>query len=176
MNTGCVSMKRLARKYTWWPSMDNDIEMVVKHCSPCQENAKGSKKEFGSWSWPLGSWHRIHLDFAGPYLGKMFLVMVDSFSKCLNVFPMLHATTESTISALRQEFAVHGLPLHIVTDNGTQFTSSEFQSFLSRNGIHHTCTAPSHPATNVLAERYVGHFKSKMKLKKLQRFLLTRWS
>ena len=46
-----------------------------------------------------------------------------------------------------------GLPVHIVSDSGTQFTSSEFESFLSKNGIAHTCTAPGHPETNGLAER-----------------------
>eukprot|EP00794_Sanderia_malayensis_P018492 gene18492-20341_t len=50
---------------------------------------------------------------------------------------------------------------HIVTDNGTQFTSNEFGTFLRSNNILHTKTAPAHPATNGLAERYVGHFKKK---------------
>ena len=72
--------------------------------------------------------------------------------------------------------------VYIVTDNGSQFTSDEFQTYLRKNGIHHTCTAPGHPATNGLAEKYVGHFKSKMKIldnepgqlhAKLQRFLFT---
>ena len=53
------------------------------------------------------------------------------------------------------------MPDHIVTDNGTQFTSQEFGTFLRKNGIVHTKTAPAHPATNGLAERYVGHFKKK---------------
>ena len=94
---------------------------------------------------------------------------------------MSTATSVGTIKALRRLFAVFGLPIHIVSDNGTQITSSEFESFLSKNGIAHTCTAPGHPETNGLAESYVGHFRSKMKLLVqsadldtcLQRFLLT---
>ena len=50
-----------------------------------------------------------------------------------------------------------------MTDNGSQFISSEFADFLKQNGVLHTLTSPGHPATNGLAERYVGHFKSKMK-------------
>ena len=38
-------------------------------------------------------------------------------------------TAEETISALQQIFAIEGLPDTIVTDNGTQFTSQEFQRF-----------------------------------------------
>ena len=65
------------------------------------------------------------------------------------------------IKDLRHLFSHFGLPDHIVTDNGTQFTSHEFGTFLRKNGIVHTKTAPADPATNGLAERYVGHFKKK---------------
>ena len=32
------------------------------------------------WAWPDSPWSRLHLDFAGPFLGHMFLVLVDSYS------------------------------------------------------------------------------------------------
>ena len=160
---GMVKMKQLARKYMWWPKLDKEIEETVKACTSCQEAAKSpASSQPASWSWPGGPWKRLHLDFAGPYLGKMFLVVVDAYSKYLEVVPMSHATSATTISALRHVFSSFGLPEHIVTDNGSQFTSTEFQKFLNDNDIHHTTTAPGHPATNGLAERYVGDFKDKL--------------
>ena len=56
---------------------------------------------------------------------------------------------------LRQVFAVHGLPEVLVSDNGTAFTSAEFQNFVQRNVFRHITSAPYHPATNGLAERAV---------------------
>ena len=50
-------------------------------------------------------------------------------------------------------FATHGLPKVVVSDNGSLFTSSEFQQFMPTNGIQHIRTAPYHPASNRLAER-----------------------
>lgn len=139
------------------------IEETVKSCTACQEAAKSPpSSQQASWSWPGGPWKRIHLDFAGPYLGKMFLVLVDAYSKYLEIVPMSHATSASTIAALRHIFSSFGLPEHIVTDNGSQFTSEEFQKFLNDHDIQHTTTAPGHPATNGLAERYVGEFKDKL--------------
>ena len=67
-----------------------------------------------------------------------------------------------TLLLLWDIFSYFGLPEHLVTDNGTQFTSDEFQKFLRENDILHTLTAPGHPATNGLAERYVGEFKDKL--------------
>jgi hypothetical protein len=95
---------------------------------------------------------------------------------------MSQANSTNTIVALRHIFSYFGLPEHLVTDNGTQFTSVEFQTFLALNDIHHTKTSPGHPATNGLAERYVGEFKDKIKKightgeslqTKLDRYLLT---
>ena len=96
----------------------------------------------------------------------MYLVIVDAYSKFVEIVPMGQATTINTIAALRRVFSYFGLPEHLVTDNGSQFTSAEFQKFLKENDIEHTLTAPGHPATNGLAESYVGEFI--VKLKKLE--------
>ncbi|XP_036317367.1 uncharacterized protein K02A2.6-like [Rhagoletis pomonella] len=69
------------------------------------------------------------------------------------------ATTSSTITALQKIFSVEGLPKTIVSDNGPQFTSEEFQTFCKLNTIEHLTSAPFHPASNGLAERFVRTFK-----------------
>ena len=48
----------------------------------------------------------------------------------------------------------------IFSDNGTSFTSEEFQTFCRKNGIRHRMSAPYHPATNGLAERAVQVIKN----------------
>ena len=47
-----------------------------------------------------------------------------------------------------------GFPWKVVTDNGS-FTSEEFRTFMSENGITHITTAPYHPSNNDIAERAV---------------------
>ncbi|XP_031550705.1 uncharacterized protein K02A2.6-like [Actinia tenebrosa] len=96
-------------------------------------------------------------------MGRMFLIVVDSYSKWLEVLPMGSTTAQATLLQLRKLFATFGIPEHIVTDNGPQFTCGEFQEFMLRNNIKHTLTPPGHPASNGMAEKYVQHFKSHMK-------------
>jgi transposase InsO family protein len=120
------------------------------------------------------------MDFAGPFLGHRFLIVVDAHSKWIEAFTMPTITSSATIEKLRVLFAQFGLPDVIVTDNGSNFTSSEFDTFCQRNGIKHITSAPFHPSTNGLAERAVQTVKRGiLKLKegsltdKLSRFLFS---
>ena len=76
---------------------------------------------------------------------------------------MSNITSCKTIGKLKQLFATHGLPKTIVTDNGSLFTSYEFQDFVKRNGIRHVTSAPHHPSSNGLAERAVQLVKKRAK-------------
>ena len=93
----------------------------------------------------------------------MFLIIVDAHSKWPEVELMSSTTSTQTIDQLRTIFARYGVPAQVVTDNGPQFASAEFQLFLKTNGIKHITTAPFHPATNGQAERFVQNFKHAMK-------------
>lgn len=161
---GVVKMKSLARSYIWWPGIDLQIEEMAKLCNGCLERQKQPPPApVHSWEWPTAPWQRIHVDYAGPFLDRMFLVVVDAYSKWPEVFIVKNATSTKTVEVLRTLFARTGLPERLVSDNGCQFTSEEFQSFIRRNGIRHTTSVPYHPATNGLAERFVQSFKQSMK-------------
>ena len=159
-HTGTSKMKMLARSYVWWPKLDNDIEQLVKNCTNCQTmGTSPPKAPLHPWEYPVQPWSHLHIDFAGPFLGHMYLVVVDAYSKWLSVELMQSITAEKTIQILRKLFATHGIPLKIVTDNGPTFRSEQFQFFTKHNGIKHIFSAPYHPSSNGLAERAVQTIK-----------------
>lgn len=53
----------------------------------------------------------------------MFLILVDSHSKWMEVYPVIHAAYIVTIEKLRNYFSTHGLPKILVADNATCFES-----------------------------------------------------
>lgn len=84
---GTVKIKELSRSFFWWPKLDNDIEQLARKCSGCQVNQKAPPKaSLHPWEWPSAPWERIHIDFAGPFMGNMFLIAVDAHSK----WPKVH--------------------------------------------------------------------------------------
>ncbi|XP_017480740.1 PREDICTED: uncharacterized protein K02A2.6-like [Rhagoletis zephyria] len=161
---GIVKIKALIRSYVWWSNIDADIEKTVKKCTNCQQNRNEQPKTATHhWESAKRPWSRLHIDFAGPFQGKKFFLVVDSYSKWLEVSVVPSASTVAATRVLRQLFATHGLPDKIVSDNGTAFTSEEFKKCMESNLTRHIRSAPFHPATNEQAERMVQSTKNYLK-------------
>ncbi|XP_032090939.1 myosin-IIIa [Thamnophis elegans] len=149
-------MKALARNYVWWPQLDAEIVGWVGCCYPCQLSRPAPPAAPShEWEAPRGLWFRLHIDFAGPFHGQVFLVIVDVYSCWVELVLMISTTAESTIRALCRLFAIHGLPDVVVSDNGPQFATATFQEFLTLLGIRNAPTAPYHLACNGRVERTV---------------------
>ncbi|EYC38280.1 hypothetical protein Y032_0727g1873 [Ancylostoma ceylanicum] len=113
-------MKMLARGYVCWTNINRDIEETVRHCRNCQEATKMPKKTvLRSWTTERKPWDRIHIDYAGPLNGKMYLAVIDAYSKWPEVFEMSSSSATATLRELRMLFARFGNPRVIVSDNGT---------------------------------------------------------
>ena len=179
---GVTRMKAVARNYLWWPGLDKELEECARSCLSCQAvKSAPAVAPLHPWLWPAKPWQRVHVDFAGPFLGKMFLIVVDAYSKWPEVVEMTSTEAPKTICELRKIFAANGLPEQLVSDNGPQFVSSDFAAFMKMNGIKHIRCAPYHPSSNGAAERFVQTFKRAMKAgegtvplsQRLSNFLLT---
>lgn len=161
---GIVKMKQLARQHIYWPKIDTDIERKVHACPECartQNNPPKVKQHY--WEIPEQNFQRIHIDYAGLFQDHYYLILVDARSKWPEVRILKKApTSESTIDLLEDIFSTHGFPEVLVSDNATIFTSEEFKQYCATNGIFQKFSAPNHPATNGLAERYVQILKRKL--------------
>ena len=162
-HTGIVRMKMLARSYLWYPKMDQDLESLVSKCEACARHAKApTPAPIVSWPKCTAPWERVHIDF-GAIDGKDLLILIDCYSKWIEVAVMSSTTSAQVITVLRSWWARFGLPVELVSDNGPQFTSEELEGFLLRNGVKHTLTPPYSPQTNGAAEKSVQVVKSILK-------------
>ena len=68
------------------------------------------------WDRTSNPWVRLHIEYLGRVMGKMFLVteLVNCFRTC---------------------FATHGLHQICVSDNRLCFTNKEFECFMKKNSI-----------------------------------------
>ncbi len=161
---GICRMKGIARTHAWWPKIDEQIEFVVRNCNDCQmQQPLPAAAPVHPLVWPNIPWYRLHLDYAGPFHGRMWLILVDATSKWAEIIPLKEANSRNTILALESIFARFGLPHQLFSDNGTPFTSDEFKAFCEERRIAHIRSTPWHPRSNGEAERMVRTFKMMMK-------------
>lgn len=104
-------------------------------------------------------WFRIRIDFAAPINGSYYLAVVDIFMKLPVVVKCKRPITIVTINFLHEILARFDVPALIVSDNRTQFTSSEF-TFCKSLANGHITTPYYHlrsDTQNLLSPRLKGH-------------------
>ena len=104
-------MKSLTHNYSYWPGMDHDIEEMVRLCGPCAAGTKQPLKvTLHSWPPATKPWEHIHIDFAGPHLGRHFLIIVDAYSKNTKVISAPNTKSWQTVAILYKLCTQHGVP------------------------------------------------------------------
>ena len=158
---GRDKMKSLARMLCWWPSLNADIVSFSKDCVKCQNSKPNTHPRWTSWPHTYEPMARVHVDYCGPFLGQYHaLVVEDSYSKYPEVYFTKSATAEFTQFALRKFFSREGIPKVLVSDNGSHFTEKSLKEWLKTIGVIQLFTAPRHPCSNGLAERFVQTLKT----------------
>lgn len=72
---GISRMKSFARRYCWWENIDKDLEELAENCGLCQEMKPNPIKiRTHVWETPSEAFQRVHVDFAGPFLGVYLMI------------------------------------------------------------------------------------------------------
>ena len=132
---GISKCRQRAYHSVWWSGLSAELQAYTERCSTCIRQRKQHAEPLLPTPLPALPWQKGAADFL-DFNGKTYLVVVDCYSKYIEVAMMNSTTTASTTRKLRQTFARHGLPDELVSDNGPQFASPEFSSFFPQsNGM-----------------------------------------
>ena len=94
-----------------------------------------------------------------------YLLIVDYYSRYIEVAKLNHSTAEEVILHCKSIFARHGIPEEVITDNGPQFIAELFSEFARNYQFSHITSSPYHPMSNGEAKRAVGTVKSLLRKK-----------
>ena len=149
---GIERLKRSLRKTYWWPGLSKDTETFVKNCTGCcysDKSRPGKDIPVGTFPVPKAPGELYNLDITGPfYNGHYLVVLIDAMSNFPEILDTKDITSSKVIKWLKQVFSRTGLPVGIITDNGPQFISDEFKSYLASLDVHHYLTPVYYPQEN----------------------------
>ncbi|KAK3084611.1 hypothetical protein FSP39_016239 [Pinctada imbricata] len=151
-----------ARTFFYWWQMSPSVRRYVLSCRVCSLHKKGRKPAKTPFkTYQAGApMERVHLDFLGPLPptargNEYVLVMVDQFTKWMEVVPLPSQSADVTAkAAIDGFFARFGYPFEIFTDQGRNFESDLFKNLCAQLQIHKARTTPYRPSGNGQVERY----------------------
>lgn len=160
--------------------LNKEVEAFIQLCSWCQKHKSGQPTvEFEQRpTATLTPWTHISVDTMGPLPRdndgySYIIVVVDRFSRYLELFAARDATARSAAKALLDVFGRYGPPLTIRSDNGPQFTAIVIEDFLRLLNVSHELTIAYRPQANGLVERQnqeiLKHLRSLVHAKDVKR-------
>jgi transposase InsO family protein len=81
------------------------------------------------------------------------LIAVDKFSKWIKAVPVTNQEATTVVKFFKSIVYRYGIPNNIITDNGTNVTSGEFQEFAKKLGIKIKYASVAHPKSNGQVEK-----------------------
>ncbi|KAG7585621.1 Retrotransposon gag domain [Arabidopsis thaliana x Arabidopsis arenosa] len=151
---------KIKRLGYFWPTMISDCIDYAKRCKKCQMHAPlihqpseilssiSAPYPFMRWSMDIiGPMHRSTRDV------QYLLVLTDYFSKWIEAEAYI-SIQDSVVKTFLWKHIIcrYGVPYEIVTDNGPQFISNDFEDFCSAWGIKLSYSTPRYPQGNGQAE------------------------
>ncbi|KAG7548084.1 Integrase catalytic core [Arabidopsis suecica] len=151
---------KIKRLGYFWPTMISDCIDYAKRCKKCQMHAPliHQPSEFLSSISAPYPFMRWSMDIVGPMHHstrgvQYLLVLTDYFSKWIETeaYISIHDSVVKTF-LWKHIICRYGVPYEIVTDNGPQFISNDFEDFCSAWGIKLSYSTPRYPQGNGQAE------------------------
>lgn len=157
--------KTIARsqELVFWPFITSDITNKVKSCTTCMQFQNSQVKEsIIERELPSRPWQTLGVDLF-ELKGNTYLLVVDYFSKYPELALLNSSPTFQVVQELKAIFSRHGKPDIIFSDNGPQFSSYEFRSFVKEWQIIHKTSTPTYAQSNGFIERHVQTIKRLIK-------------
>ena len=164
---GVEACKKRAREILFWPGLAQDIQDVVNKCSVYNSLKSHQPKEpLKPHIVPDRPWQMVGTDMF-EFESRTYLATVDYYSGFFKFDYLSSTKSASVITKLKSQFAQHGIPDKLISDNGSQFSRAEFENFERTWGFKHTTSSPHYPQSNGMAERAVQTAKGILRKAKL---------
>ena len=155
---GIVKCRLRARNTVFWCGINKHIDDMIQQCSACQHNQSSQQQEPLMQLESQEPWQVVGTDLF-HWNRQDYLLVVDYYSNFPIVRKLSSTNSVSVVNSLRSIFAEYCVPETLISDNGPQYSSSNFAQFAKKYGFKHITSSPHYPQSNGKSERFVGVVK-----------------
>jgi transposase InsO family protein len=162
-HAGLAKTLQRIQDYYIWPGMRAQVKKAITKCGLCAVNYRGRvHTEMGEMPIARCPGEIVGIDLIGPLFkshkeNRYLLVAIDHFSGWIEAYPLKRKTNDEVQEKLAGDYVPrHGAPRILITDQGNEFRTEEFESWLSANGIERRRTSGYNPQSNGKTERANG--------------------
>lgn len=165
IHPGATKMYRDLREGYWWPSMKRDVAKYVEECLTCRKVKAEHQRPHGKLQpleIPVWKWEKITMDLITklpktPRGNDAIWVIVDRLTKSAHFLPIKENSSAEKLAEIfvREIVARHGVPVSIVSDRDTRFTSRFWKKFQNEMGTRLHFSTTFHPQTDGQSERTI---------------------
>ena len=145
----------------YWPGLRGDVRTYIKSCTICIARKSPCPRKVPMGHVAVGHrWERVAMDLLDMSVttsrgNRYVLVIVDCFTRWTEAFPLPDKTAQSVADAFfNQVVCRFGMPAVIHSDQGREFENKILQELCLMGGSHKTRTAPYHPESDGMVERF----------------------
>ncbi|GJZ17901.1 putative reverse transcriptase domain-containing protein [Tanacetum coccineum] len=153
-----LAARKEAMNEYWWPEMKKDRVGYVSKCLTCLEVKAEHQRPSGLLQQPeipVWKWEGIDMDFVIKFPRTSsghdtICVIVDRLTKSAHFIPMRKDYKMDRLARLylNEIVARHGVPISIISDRDSLFTSRFWQSMQEALGTHLDMSTAYHPQTD----------------------------
>ena len=139
-----------------WEFLRQKVKRFIRECPCCQKMSvlKTSIVAHPFSASTLTPMECLNIDFIGPYPDNQYvLVIIDTFTRWVELFLTSDATGESAAKSLVEHFGRFGSPTQLRSDRGPAFIAEVIKQFLSLVGTEHCLTLAYSKEENSIVER-----------------------
>ncbi len=156
---GVSKCRERAKQSIWWPGLSTQLQELVSRCTICAKTRTNRAEPMMPSKLPERPWQKLGMDLF-ELKGKPYLLVVDYFSRYVEIVKLTSTTSSAIIDHLKSLFARHGIPETVRADNGPQFKAASFARFADEYGFTRTTSSPHYQQSNGEAERLVQTVKN----------------
>ena len=91
------------------------------------------------------------------------LTLMDEYTReCLAIHVARRLRSDDVLGCVTEQFVSHGIPEHIRSDNGPEFTAGAVRDWLARVGVETLYIEPGSPWENGYIESFIGKLRDEL--------------